>query len=94
MECIHDGIKKGNEMYAYYKGDITKDKTLIIKNENNEIVKKCSITKDINYIFYSSLNVNENYRFYIDDNGSQTELSFTFGKPEEGEDDEDVHDDN
>ena len=94
MECIHDGIKKGNEMYAYYKGDITKDKTLIIKNENNEIVKKCSITKDINYIFYSSLNVNENYRFYIDDNGSQTELSFTFGKPEEGDDDEDVHDDN
>ena len=94
MECIHDGIKKGNEMYAYYKGDITKDKTLIIKNESNEIVKKGAITKNINYIFYSSLKVNRNYRFYIDDNGSQTELTFSFGTPEEGEDDEDVHDDN
>jgi hypothetical protein len=93
MECIHEGIKKGNEMYAYYKNSISKDKTLIIKNENNEIVKTASITKDINYIFYSSLKVNKNYRFYIDDNGSQTELTFTFGTPEEGEDDEDVHDD-
>ena len=94
MECIHDGIKKGNEMYAYYKGSISKDKTLKIKDENNEVVKEGEITKDINYIFYSSLKLNENYHFYlIDSSGSQTELSMTFGNPESGEDDEDVHDD-
>ena len=88
MECIHDGIKKGNEMYAYYKGSISKNKKLIIKNENNEVVKEGQITKDINYIFYSSLKLNKNYRFYID----SSEYTFIFGTPESGEDDEDVHD--
>ena len=95
MECIHEGIKKGNEMYAYYKGAIYKDKTLIIRNENNEVVKEGQITKDINYIFYSSMQLNKNYRFNVDDSsGSETEYTFTFGTPESGEDDEDVHDDN
>lgn len=95
MEQIHLGIKKGNEMYAYYSGDITKDKTLKIKNENNEVVKEGEITKDINYIFFSSLKLNQNYKFYIyDQSGSETQLTFTFGNPESGEDDEDVHDDN
>ena len=95
MECIHDGIKKGNELYAYYKSSITKDKTLLIKDENNELVKEGQITKDINYIFYSSLKLNENYHFYVvDSSGSQTELNMNYGTPESGEDDEDVHDDN
>ena len=95
MEQIHLGIKKGNEMYAYYSGAITKDKTLKIKNENNEVVKEGEITKDINYIFFSSLKLNQNYKFYIyDQSGSETQLTFTFGNPESGEDDEDVHDDN
>ena len=93
MDCIHDGIKKGNEMYAYYKGDITKDKTLKIKNENNEVVKEGAITKDINYIFYASLKLNEKYTFYIiDSSGTETKLSMVFGTPESGDDDEDVHD--
>ena len=83
MEQIHLGIKKGNEMYAYYSGAITKDKTLKIKNENNEVVKEGEITKDINYIFFSSLKLNQNYKFYIyDQSGSETQLTFTFGNPE------------
>ena len=90
MECIHEGIKKGNEMYAYYKGSISKNKKLTIKNENNEVVKEGEITKDINYIFYSSLKLNKNYKFYID----SSQYSFNFGTPESGEDDEDVHDNN
>ena len=95
MEQIHLGIKKGNEMYAYYSGAITKDKTLKIKNENNEVVKEGEITKDINYIFFSSFKLNQNYKFYIyDQSGNETQLTFTFGNPESGEDDEDVHDDN
>ena len=93
MECIHDGIKKGNEMYAYYKGTIYKGKTLKIKNENNEVVKEGEITKDINYIFFSSLKLNDKYTFYTyDSSGSETKLSMVFGTPESGEDDEDVHD--
>ena len=52
MECIHEGIKKGNEMYAYFAGAITKNKILKIKDENNVVVKQGNITKDINYIFY------------------------------------------
>ena len=94
MDCIHDGIKKGNEMYAYYKGSISQGKTLKIRNENNEVVKEGQITKDINYIFYSSLKLNQNYKFYIcDSSGSETQYTFVFGIPESGEDDEDVHDD-
>ena len=88
MDCTHDGIKKGNDMYAYYKGDITKDKTLKIK-----VVKEGAITKDINYIFYASLKLNEKYTFYtIDSSGTETKLSMVFGTPESGDDDEDVHD--
>ena len=92
MEYIHSGIKKGNEMYAYYAGSLTKDKTLRIKNENNEVVKEGQITKDINYIFFSSMNLNKNYKFYVStSSGSETQLSVTFGNPTSGEDDEDVH---
>ena len=95
MEQIHLGIKKGNEMYAYYSGAITKDKTLRIKNENGEVVKEGEITKDINYIFFSSLKLNSSYKFYItDSSGTESELKFTFGQPESGDDDEDVHDNN
>ena len=92
MEYIHSGIKKGNSMYAYYAGAITKDKTLIIKDENNVVVKEGAITKDINYIFYSSLKLNQNYHFYVStQSGSETELKMVFGNPTSGEDDEDVH---
>ena len=92
MEYIHSGIKKGNEMYAYYSGSISKDKTLKIKDENNNVVKEGEITKDINYIFFSSLKLNKNFSFYtIDSSGKETKLSVTFGTPTSGEDDEDVH---
>ena len=93
MEKIHDGIKKGNEMYAYYTTSITKNKILKIKDENGNIVKQGNITKDINYIFFSSLKLNENYTFYIfDENGSESKLDVKFGKPPEGEDDEEGKD--
>ena len=89
MEEVHKGIKKGNEMYAYYDKDITKNKTLVIRNENNEIVKEGKITKDINYIFYSSLQLNEGYSFFIyDENKTEQKLNVTFGKPDGGEDDD------
>ena len=93
MEKIHDGIKKGNEMYAFYASDITKNKFLKIVNEKGEIIRYEYIHKDINYIFYSSLELNDKYVFYIIDttNGNEAKLNMTFGKPEEGEDDEDVH---
>ena len=91
IEYIHAGIKKGNQMYAYYAGDITKNKILEIKNENNEVVKEGEITKDINYIFYSSSKLNENYHFYIydEENDGKKELNMTFQIPTVGNDDDD-----
>ena len=91
LEAVHEGIKVGNQMYAYYFGVITKDKTLEIQNEKNEVIKEGGITKDINYIFYSSPKLNEDYKFYLLDeiNGNKTELNVTFSFPENGIDNED-----
>ena len=93
MEYIHAGIKKGNQMYAYYAGAITKDKLLEIRDENNEVVKEGVITKDINYIFYSSPKLNEKYTFHIfeQENGAETTLETVFDTPENGEDNEDIN---
>ena len=92
MEYIHAGIQKGNGMYAYYAGSLTKDKTLKIKDESGVVVKEGEITKDINYIFFFSAKLNKNYHFYIyDKSGNESELSVVFGTPTSGEDDEDVH---
>ena len=89
MEQIHAGILKGNMMYAYYSSAVTKDKTIKVKNESGEVVREGRITKDINYMFYSSPNLNKNYKFYlVEDNGSETQYTFTFGNPTSGTDDE------
>ena len=89
MEQIHSGILKGNMMYAYYSSAVTKDKTIKVKNESGEVVREGRITKDINYMFYSSPNLNKNYKFYlVEDNGSETQYTFTFGNPTSGTDDE------
>ena len=94
IEKIHDGIKKGNELYAYYSGDIKKNKILKIKDKNKKVVKQGNITKDINYIFFSSLNLNKDYKFYLyDENNTEVLLDITFGKPPAGKDDDDRHDD-
>ena len=88
MEYIHSGIQKGNMMYAYYAGNISKDKSLVIKNGDNVVIKEETITKNINYIFYSSLNLDKNYHFYI----GGSEYTFTYGQPTSGDDDQDPHD--
>ena len=89
MEQIHAGILKGNMMYAYYAQAVTKDKTIKVKNENGEVVREGRITKDINYMFYSSPSLNQNYKFYlVDDSGSETQYTFSFGNPTSGTDDE------
>ena len=92
LEYVHKGIQKGNQKYAFHSGVITKDKKLEILDENEKLVKNGEITKDINYIFYSSLNLNENYKFYLTDeiNKTKTKLNMTFGDPKQGEDDEDI----
>ena len=89
MEQIHAGILKGNMMYAYYSSAVTKDKTIKVKNESGEIIREGRITKDINYMFYSSPNLNKNYKFYlVEDNGSEKQYTFTYGNPTSGTDDE------
>ena len=94
IEKIHEGILKGNQMYGYYAQAVKKDKTIIIKNEKGEEVRKGRITKDINYIFYSAPSLNDKHKlFIVDDSGSETELTFSFGNPPSGEDDEGKGDD-
>ena len=91
LEFVHEGIKKGNEMYGFFFGMITKNKKLEIFDDNNKLVKEGYITKDITYIFYTSLKLNENYTFYVIDEikNNRTKLEVTYKYPEEGEDDED-----
>ena len=93
LEFVHEGIKKGNEIYGFYSGNIEKDKKLEIKDENNKIIKEANITKDVNYIFYTSLQLNEKYHFYIKEilGNNETELNITFGMPEKGKDNEDIY---
>ena len=88
---VHADIKKGNQMYGFHSGVISKDKKLEIQDENNKIVKEGLITKDINYIFYTSLKLNDKYHFYIIDEikHERTLLNITYGRPPKGEDDED-----
>ena len=88
MEKVHEGIQFGNEMYAYYDKDITKRKFLKIINDKGEIIRDEYINKDINYIFYTSLNLNSNYTFYIREGDNETKLNMTFGKPKEKDDDD------
>jgi hypothetical protein len=91
LEYVHEGIKKGNEMYGFYYGSVPKNTILEIQDENEYVVKNVNITKDITYIFYTSLKLNENYHFYIigEKNNSPRELEITFEWPNEGLDDED-----
>ena len=53
----------------------------------NRFIRSCSFTKDINYIFYTSKELNEKYTFNLIQNGNKTPLQMTFGDPAEGEDD-------
>ena len=92
VESVHEGIMKGNQMFAFYSGAITKDKNLEITNERDEVVKEGSIDRDITYIFYTSPKLNEDYKFYLYDksNDLKTKLNITFNYPENGLDDEDI----
>ena len=92
VESVHYYINNGNLMYAYYIGTIEENKILEIRNEKNEIVKEGFITKTIDYIFYTSPDINENYHFYIIDEraDNRTELNVIYEYPESGDDSEDI----
>jgi hypothetical protein len=92
VQFAHVALKKGNQMYAFYSGNVKKDQKLLIKDESGKVVKEGSITKNINYIFYSSILLNEYYRFYIvGEDKKENELIFEFGYPEKGLDDQDKY---
>ena len=54
-------------MYGVYIGAITENKIIQIRNEKNEVVKEGYINKDVDYIFYCSPEINENYKFILID---------------------------
>ena len=89
IEAVHQGIHRGNQKYAYYLAQsvISKDQKLEILNEKNELVKEGEITKDINYIFYTSKDLNEKYTFNLVQNNNKTPLQMTFGDATQGKDD-------
>ena len=58
-----------------------------------------SVSRDRSIITYNleyfSNGAQKELEFYItDSSGTESELKFTFGQPESGDDDEDVHDNN
>jgi len=85
MEYVHNGIQKGNQASAYYSQNLNKNQILTIKNGDGNIVKTANIIKDINYIFYSSPDVDKNYKFYI----NEKQINFNTNNSTNGEDDQD-----
>ena len=92
VQFAHVALKKGNQMYAFYDGKVSKNQKLLIRDESGKVVKEGYITKNINYIFYSSILLNKYYRFYIiGEDEKENELIFDFGYPERGLDDLDTY---
>ena len=81
IEPVHEGITKGNEKYAYYTEKLNASNILKIKDENGKEIRQHKLLKNISYVFYSSLNLSEKYKFYVSytPDGKETELAFTFG---------------
>ena len=96
MEYVHEGISKGNQMSAYYSGNIQPTKKLKIKNGDSETVKEGIITKKIDYIFYTSPDLDKNYKLYICDSDGSNEQQYTFSfvNSKGGNDDQDTKTDN
>ena len=91
MTYVHNGINKGNQMYAYCSQSISKNKMIKIKDGDGDIVKQGNITKNIDYIFYTSPDLDNKHELYIcDSNGSnEKKYSLTFKNPTSGSDDQD-----
>lgn len=93
FESVHEGIKKGNQLYAYYDGDfLSEGSRLEIQNEKEETIREKILDKDIDYIFFTSSKLNKNYHFYIYDKITEEkkELNMTYEYPATGDDDEDL----
>ena len=84
-------LEKENQMYAYYTGSIQANKILRVKNENSEIVKEATIPKTVSYTFFTCPGLTKNYKFYqCDTSGSESAITFNFGTPTSGSDDQDT----
>ena len=96
VQLGHDALKKGNQLFAFHDGfhdgNVPKNTKLEIRDENDKLVKEGNITKDVDYLFYTSPLLNENYHFYIiDSENKKEEIKFEFRMPEGGLDDQDMH---
>ena len=87
MEYVHNKITKGNQKYAYYTNTVDENKIIKIKNGEGKEVKQVNIPKSISYVFYSSSELSDKFKFYQCDStgGNEKEISFSFGNLPTGE---------
>ena len=91
LNYLHHGIINGNQLYAYFNESIKENRIVKILNEKNVIVKEENITKNIDYIFYTSPYLNQNYSLNIFnpiDNSEKTYILHFGNMPKEGEKEE------
>ena len=91
LNYLHHGIINGNQLYAYFNESIKENRIVKILNEKNMVVKEENITKNIDYIFYTSPYLNQNYSLNIFnpiDNSEKTYILNFGNMPKEGEKEE------
>ena len=86
-DYTHKRITKGSQNYAYYANIVEENTIIKIKNEKGIEIKKVTIPKQLSYLFYTSLELNEKFKFYLSDStgGNEKEMSFKFGTTGGGE---------
>ena len=85
-DYAHNRISKGSQIFAYYTNIVEENTIIKIKNEKGNEIKQVSIPKEVSYLFYTSSELNDKFKFYQIDStgGNEKEISFNFGTIGEG----------
>ena len=73
-EYLHNGIDSINQGYIYSTSSFSSGATIIVKNGDTEVYET-SAPKNGDYIFYTTSNINSDYKIYVD----STEITTTYG---------------
>ena len=85
-DYAHNRISKGSQIYAYYTNIVEENTMIKIKDGKGNEIKQVSIPKEVSYLFYTSSELNDKFKFYQIDStgGNEKEISFNFGTIGEG----------